>query len=69
MMSANCSASVEPAERVDRVLERLAGRDRRLADLPGGDLDVLLLDRRATTSAAVRLRHAIFSGSSQSRML
>ena len=34
----------EPAERVDRVLERLAARRRRLADLPGRDLRILLLD-------------------------
>ena len=35
---------LQPAERVDRVLEHLARRGRRLADLPGGDLGVLLLD-------------------------
>ena len=42
---------------------------RRLADLPGGDLDVLLAAMASTTSPAVRLRAASFSGSSQTRML
>ena len=34
----------QPAQRADRVLERLAGRGRLLADLPGRHLHVLLLD-------------------------
>ncbi len=51
-----------------RVLEDLPVGDRRLADLAGGDLDVLLLIAVAT-SVAVRLRNDIFPGSSQTRML
>ena len=36
----------EPADRIDRELKLLAFRDRLLADLPGGDLQVLLGDGR-----------------------
>ena len=42
MMSANSLGLAQPAQRAHRVLEVLAGRDRRLADLPGRHLDVLL---------------------------
>ena len=42
MMSANCSGSIQPAEGAQRVLEVLARGDRRLADLPGRHLHVLL---------------------------
>ena len=45
MISPNCRVIDQPALRVDRVLERLAPRGRRLAHLPGRDLRVLLLDR------------------------
>ena len=68
-MSANCSASVEPAERGDRELERLAGGHRRLADLAGGDLDVLLLDRAGPRRWPSGCGTASFCGSSQTRML
>ena len=43
--SANCAGVAEPAVDVERVLERLPGRRRRHADLPGGDLLALLLQR------------------------
>ena len=45
MMSSNWLGIVEPAVDVERVLERLSGRRRRHADLAGGDLLALLLDR------------------------
>ena len=44
-MSPNCSRVAQPAEGVDLHFEGGAGRRRRLADLAGGDLDVLLGDR------------------------
>ncbi len=59
----------EAAQGGDGELEGLAAGDRRLAELAGGHLDVLLLDRRRRRPAVVRLRKAIFSGSSQTRML
>ena len=37
---------LQPAQRGDRELERLPGGDRRLAELAGRNLDVLLVDRR-----------------------
>ena len=40
----NCSGVAEPAQRVDRQLERLAPGRGRLADLPGGRIDVLAAD-------------------------
>ncbi len=43
--------------------------DRRLADLAGRHLDVLLAQDPLITSVAVRLRDASLSGSSQTRML
>ena len=46
---------VEPAERGDDVLGDLAGRHRRLADLAGRDLDVLLPAPPSMTSWALRL--------------
>ena len=67
-MSPNCSGVDEPAQRVDRQLERLAPRRRGLADLPGGRVEVLLRMALAT-SMAVMLRAASFCGSSQARML
>ena len=45
MMFSNCSLFVEPAVDVERILERLPRRRRRRADLPGGHLLALLLDR------------------------
>ena len=59
---------IEPAEHVDRELEGLVGRLRRDAGLTGGDLDVLLLQRRITSSGT-RPKLCIFCGSSQIRML
>ena len=59
----------EPAQRVIVYWKTCPSGHRRLADLPGGDLDVLLLDgvrrRRRPSGCAT----AIFSGSSQTRML
>ena len=60
----------EPAQRVDRQLERLALRGRRLADLPGGGVEVLAADRRwprrwrscsATPASAGRARRGCCS--------
>ena len=58
----------QPAQRADRQLELLARRDRLLADLPGGHLDVLLADGRDHVAGG-QVREASFFGSSQTRML
>jgi len=44
IMRSNCSTSIKPPHRADGKLKRLARLDRRLANLTGGDLRVLLLD-------------------------
>ncbi len=59
----------QTAERGDRELEFLRRGRGRLADLPGGDLDVLLARSPSTTSCVVSLRALRLGGSSQTRML
>ncbi len=59
----------EPAQRVDRQLELLAAGDGLLADLAGGDLQVLLVDGVDHVLGRSRLSAASLSGSSQARRL
>ena len=63
------SASVSRPKRRDRVLKHLAVRHRRLADLPGRDLDVLLRDRGDHVAGGQAARTPSSAGSSQTRML
>ena len=58
----------QPAQRVDRQLKLLAGGNRRLADLAGRDLQVLLADGGHDVLGRDAIE-ASFSVSSQARML
>ena len=59
----------EPPQRVDGQLELLALGHRLLADLSGGNLDVLLADGRDHVHGARGSSAAILSASSQTRRL
>ena len=59
----------QPAQGVDRQLELLALGDRLLADLAGGDLQVLLADGGDHVVGASGSSAASLSGSSQARRL
>ena len=67
MMFENSLGVGQPAGGVDLQLERRSGRRRRLTDLAGRHLDVLLGDG-VWTSTAVTPRLASLSGSSQTRI-
>ena len=69
MTFSNCSASASRPERAQRDLGLLAVDRRRLADLAGGDLEVLLAERRRPRRRPSCSRAASLSGSSQIRML
>ncbi len=59
MMSANCSGLERRPRRVDRELKLLGPRRRRLADLPRGDLNVLLGDGGNHIDAAQAARRQL----------